>query len=65
MRWQVAAGHLVPCAAVRRGASRIQNDYDQVAKYRGVTTPFDIKAAHTDAFVDPSIKMVDVPEMKF
>jgi hypothetical protein len=43
----------------------MQNDYDQVAKYRGVTTPFDIKAARTDAFVDPSIKMVDVPEMKF
>src|SRR5260370_29400787 len=45
--------------------TRMQNDYDLVAKYLGVTTPFDIRAMYTDAFLDPSIKMVDVPEMKF
>jgi NitT/TauT family transport system substrate-binding protein len=45
--------------------TRMQTDYDLVAKYLGVTTPFDIKALYTDAFLDPSIKMVDVPEMKF
>ena len=36
-----------------------------MAKYLGVTTPFDIKDMFTDAFLDPSIKMVDVPKMKF
>ena len=41
----------------------MRNDTDLVAKYRGVTTPFDIRAAYTDAFLDPSIKMIDVPEM--
>jgi hypothetical protein len=44
---------------------RMQSDYELVAKYLGVTTPFDIKTMYTDAFLDPSIKMVDVPEMKF
>jgi len=36
-----------------------------VAKYLGVTAPFDIRAMYTDEFLDPSITMVDVPEMKF
>jgi hypothetical protein len=45
--------------------ARMQSDYDLVAKYLGVTTPFDVKAMYTDEFLDPSIKMVDVPEMKF
>jgi hypothetical protein len=43
----------------------MRNDTDPVAKYRGVATPFDIKRVHTDAILDPSIKMVDGPEMKF
>jgi NitT/TauT family transport system substrate-binding protein len=45
--------------------TRMQNDYDLIAKYIGVTTPFDVKAMYTNSFLDPSIKMVDVPEMKF
>jgi hypothetical protein len=43
----------------------MQNDIDLVAKYLGVTAPFDIKAMYTDGFLDPSIKMVEVAETKF
>jgi NitT/TauT family transport system substrate-binding protein len=45
--------------------ARMQNDYNLVTKYLGVTAPFDIRAMYTDEFLDPSITMVDVPEMKF
>jgi hypothetical protein len=45
--------------------SRMQNDDDMVEKYLGVSTLFDIGALYTNSFLDPSIKMVDVPEMKF
>ena len=37
--------------------ARMQNDYDLVAKYLGVTTPFDVKAMYTDEFLDPSIRV--------
>jgi NitT/TauT family transport system substrate-binding protein len=45
--------------------ARMQNDYDLVAKYLDVTAPFDVKTMYTDEFLDPAIKMVEVPEMKF
>jgi hypothetical protein len=43
---------------------RIENDCNG-RKYLGVITPFDIKAVCTCAVLDPPLKMVDVPEMKF
>jgi NitT/TauT family transport system substrate-binding protein len=45
--------------------TRMQNDYDMIAKYLGVSAPFDVKDIYTNTFLDPSIKMVDVPDMKF
>jgi NitT/TauT family transport system substrate-binding protein len=39
--------------------ARMQNDYDLVAKYLGVTAPFDVKTMYTDEFLDPAIKMVE------
>jgi NitT/TauT family transport system substrate-binding protein len=45
--------------------ARMQSDYELVAKYLGVATPFDVKTMYTDEFLDPAIKMVEVPEMKF
>lgn len=40
---------------------RMQADYELVAKYLGVGAPFEVKSMYTNKFVDPSIKMTDVP----
>jgi NitT/TauT family transport system substrate-binding protein len=39
---------------------RMQSDYDLVAKYLGVASPFDVKAMFTNRFLDTSIKMIEV-----
>jgi NitT/TauT family transport system substrate-binding protein len=40
--------------------ARMQSDYELVAKYLGVETPYDVKTIYTNKFVDPGIKMIDV-----
>ena len=39
---------------------RMKSDYDLVAKYLGVASPFDVNKMFTDRFLDPSIKMVEI-----
>ena len=39
---------------------RMQSDYDLVAKYLGVASPFDVNAMFTNRFLDTSTKMVEV-----
>jgi NitT/TauT family transport system substrate-binding protein len=39
---------------------RMQADYDLVAKYLGVASPFDVNTMFTNRFLDLSIKMVEV-----
>jgi NitT/TauT family transport system substrate-binding protein len=42
-------------------SGRMQSDYDLVAKYLGVASPFDVNTMFTDRFLYPSVKMVEVP----
>jgi NitT/TauT family transport system substrate-binding protein len=41
---------------------RMENDYQLVSTYIGIEKPFDVKAAYTNEFLDPSIKMIEVKE---
>ncbi len=45
--------------------ARMKSDYELVAKYFGVETAYDVETFYTNQFLDPSIKMVEVPEVKF
>lgn len=45
--------------------SRLTTDYEMVKTYLGVDKPYDVKAIYTDEFLDPAIKMVEVPGSPF
>ncbi len=45
--------------------SRMKDDYQLIEKYIGIGTPFDVETIYSNDLLDPSIKMVEVPEMKF
>lgn len=40
--------------------ARMQSDYELVAKYLSIATPFEVKDMYTNKFIDPAIKMTDV-----
>jgi NitT/TauT family transport system substrate-binding protein len=44
---------------------RMDDDYELVKTYLGLDKPFDVKTVYTNEFLDPSIKMIAVPEPKF
>ena len=41
---------------------RKASDYQLVSTNIGIDKPFDVKTAHADQFLDPSIKMIDAKE---
>lgn len=45
--------------------SRLADDYELVKTYLELGTPYDVKTLYTDEFLDPSIKMVTVPDSPF
>jgi NitT/TauT family transport system substrate-binding protein len=44
---------------------RMRDDYALVSKYFGLETPYEVETIYTNQFLDPGLKMVEVPEMKF
>lgn len=46
-------------------AGRLRDDYELVKAHLGITTPYDLSSFYTDKFLDPSIKMVEVPDSPF
>jgi NitT/TauT family transport system substrate-binding protein len=40
--------------------ARMQSDYDLVAKYLGVASPFEVNTMFTNRFLDSSIKMIEI-----
>lgn len=45
--------------------ARMEADYELVKSFIGITTPYDVKAFYTDRYLDPSIKMVSIPDSPF
>ncbi|MGA7327891.1 MAG: ABC transporter substrate-binding protein [Rhodomicrobium sp.] len=45
--------------------SRMKDDYALVSKYFGLETPYQVETIYTNQFLDPGLKMIEVPEMKF
>ena len=45
--------------------ARMQSDCTLVSKYFGLETPFDVERIYTNQFLDPSIKLIEVPDVKF
>ncbi len=45
--------------------SRMKDDYTLVSKYFGLETPYKVETIYTNQFLDPALKMSEVPEIKF